>query len=170
MIVNGVHGVEFILRPSLPTMQHERALSRAPTSTRTNVPKCLGAGADPEIGRQAALEDRDRIVELLAGSDMLCLTADMGRGNRHGAANVGRGYRGASSGSSTVRSAQAFCVRGKRQKTHSRSRRLCRSHVNSLSRDPDDKLNAGARQPGPLDEAFRSRKTTCLQRRGCGDC
>ena len=50
-----------------------------------SVTKGLGAGANPEVGRQAALEDRDRIVEILQGADMVFLTAGMGGG-------TGRGY------------------------------------------------------------------------------
>jgi cell division protein FtsZ len=50
--------------------------------------KGLGAGADPEVGRQAAMEDRDRIVELVEGCDMLFITAGMGGGTGTGAAPV----------------------------------------------------------------------------------
>jgi cell division protein FtsZ len=48
----------------------------------------LGAGADPEVGRQAAMEDRDRIIELVEGCDMLFITAGMGGGTGTGAAPV----------------------------------------------------------------------------------
>jgi cell division protein FtsZ len=50
--------------------------------------KGLGAGANPEIGRQAALEDRDRIAEVLSGADMVFITAGMGGGTGTGAAPV----------------------------------------------------------------------------------
>ncbi|MEO8802891.1 MAG: cell division protein FtsZ [Rudaea sp.] len=53
-----------------------------------NVTKGLGAGANPEVGRQAALEDRERIVELLTGADMVFITAGMGGGTGTGAAPV----------------------------------------------------------------------------------
>ena len=53
-----------------------------------SVTKGLGAGANPEVGRQAALEDRDRISEMLAGSDMVFITAGMGGGTGTGAAPV----------------------------------------------------------------------------------
>src|SRR5205085_1073248 len=53
-----------------------------------NITKGLGAGADPEVGRQAAMEDRDRIVELVEGCDMLFITAGMGGGTGTGAAPV----------------------------------------------------------------------------------
>ena len=50
--------------------------------------KGLGAGANPDIGRQAAVEDRERIVELIEGADMLFLTAGMGGGTGTGAAPI----------------------------------------------------------------------------------
>src|SRR3569832_2490060 len=53
-----------------------------------NITKGLGAGADPEIGRQAAMEDRDRIVELIEGNNMLFITAGMGGGTGTGATPV----------------------------------------------------------------------------------
>jgi cell division protein FtsZ len=53
-----------------------------------NITKGLGAGANPDLGRQAALEDRDRIQEALAGADMVFITAGMGGGTGTGAAPV----------------------------------------------------------------------------------
>ena len=50
--------------------------------------KGLGAGANPEVGRQAALEDRERIVEMLEGADMVFITCGMGGGTGTGAAPV----------------------------------------------------------------------------------
>jgi cell division protein FtsZ len=52
------------------------------------VTKGLGAGANPDVGRQAALEDRDRIVDLLEGSDMVFITAGMGGGTGTGASPI----------------------------------------------------------------------------------
>jgi cell division protein FtsZ len=53
-----------------------------------NITKGLGAGADPDIGRQAAMEDRDRILEVIDGADMLFITAGMGGGTGTGAAPI----------------------------------------------------------------------------------
>ncbi|TGN38154.1 cell division protein FtsZ [Marinobacter confluentis] len=53
-----------------------------------NITKGLGAGANPEVGRQSALEDRDRIAEALKGADMVFITAGMGGGTGTGAAPV----------------------------------------------------------------------------------
>ncbi len=54
----------------------------------SSMTKGLGAGANPEVGRQAALEDRDRIMEILQGADMVFVTAGMGGGTGTGAAPV----------------------------------------------------------------------------------
>jgi len=54
----------------------------------SGVTKGLGAGANPEIGRQAALEDRDEIAAILAGADMVFITAGMGGGTGTGAAPI----------------------------------------------------------------------------------
>jgi cell division protein FtsZ len=79
MIVQGVEGVEFICANT-----DAQALKRNQAKTQiqlgTNITKGLGAGANPEIGRQAALEDRERIAEMISGADMLFLTAGMGGG------------------------------------------------------------------------------------------
>jgi cell division protein FtsZ len=53
-----------------------------------NITKGLGAGADPDVGRQAAMEDRDRIIEVIDGADMLFITAGFGGGTGTGAAPV----------------------------------------------------------------------------------
>jgi cell division protein FtsZ len=54
----------------------------------SNITKGLGAGSDPEVGRQAALEDRDRIMDVLDGADMVFITAGMGGGTGTGAAPI----------------------------------------------------------------------------------
>ena len=87
MIVQGVQGVEFICANT-----DAQALKRNQAKTQlqlgAEITKGLGAGANPEIGRQAALEDRERIAEMITGADMLFLTAGMGGGTGTGAAPV----------------------------------------------------------------------------------
>jgi cell division protein FtsZ len=87
MISSGIEGVDFVcINTDSQALKH----SRVKTSLQigSNITKGLGAGADPEIGRQAAMEDRDRIVELVDGSDMIFITAGMGGGTGTGAAPV----------------------------------------------------------------------------------
>src|SRR6478672_8718958 len=81
MIDRGLSGVEFICANTDSTARTQLQLG----STLT---RGLGAGAKPEIGRDAAMEDRDRIAEMITGADMLFITAGMGGGTGTGAAPV----------------------------------------------------------------------------------
>ena len=87
MIATTIEGVDFVCAN---TDAQALAKSSAPTHVQlgTNLTKGLGAGADPELGRAAALEDRDHIVEMLEGTDMLFITAGMGGGTGTGASPV----------------------------------------------------------------------------------
>jgi cell division protein FtsZ len=87
MVEASIEGVEFICANT-----DAQALSgmgaRTTLQLGSGITKGLGAGANPDIGRQAAMEDRDRIEEVIAGSDMLFITAGMGGGTGTGAAPV----------------------------------------------------------------------------------
>ena len=87
MVETGIDGVDFICANT-----DSQALkgSRVRTSLQIgcNITKGLGAGADPDIGRQAAMEDRDRIQEVIEGADMLFITAGMGGGTGTGATPI----------------------------------------------------------------------------------
>jgi len=87
MIQNGVQGVEFI-SANTDAQALKRNKARILLQLGSAITKGLGAGANPEIGREAALEDRDRIAELIEGADMLFITAGMGGGTGTGAAPV----------------------------------------------------------------------------------
>ena len=87
MIDSQVEGVEFICANT--DSQALKGLSDATLLQLGNgITKGLGAGANPEIGRQAAMEDRERIAEVLEGADMVFITAGMGGGTGTGAAPV----------------------------------------------------------------------------------
>ncbi len=87
MIAAQVDGVDFICANTdaqvLRNQSNRTCLQLGRTAT-----KGLGAGADPEVGRQAAVEDRDRIAAVLEGADMVFITAGMGGGTGTGAAPV----------------------------------------------------------------------------------
>ncbi|HKN10209.1 MAG TPA: cell division protein FtsZ, partial [Pseudomonadota bacterium] len=76
MIGRGVVGVEFIAA-NTDAQALKRSTARTQLQLGTNLTRGLGAGARPEIGRDAAMEDRDRIVESIGGADMLFITAGM---------------------------------------------------------------------------------------------
>ncbi len=87
MVASGIEGVDFLcINTDSQALKHSRV--KTALQIGGNITKGLGAGADPEIGRQAAMEDRDRIIELIEGCDMLFITAGMGGGTGTGAAPV----------------------------------------------------------------------------------
>jgi cell division protein FtsZ len=87
MVRTGIDGVDFICANT-----DAQALKSAKVKTGLqigcNITKGLGAGANPDVGRQAAMEDRDRIQEVIEGADMLFITAGLGGGTGTGAAPV----------------------------------------------------------------------------------
>jgi cell division protein FtsZ len=87
MVINQIEGVDFI---SANTDAQALRKSSATTQLQlgTDITKGLGAGANPDVGRQAALEDRERIMDVIDGADMVFITAGMGGGTGTGAAPV----------------------------------------------------------------------------------
>jgi len=77
MVDSGIEGVDFICA-NTDAQALQITNVRTPLQIGCNITKGLGAGADPEIGRQAAMEDRDRIQEVIEGTDMLFITAGLG--------------------------------------------------------------------------------------------
>ena len=87
MILAGLTGVDFIAaNTDCQALQHNRAATKIQLGAQ--VTKGLGAGANPEIGRQAALEDKDKILAALEGADMVFVTAGMGGGTGTGGAPI----------------------------------------------------------------------------------
>jgi len=87
MIDASIEGVEFIAA-NTDAQALRQFKGKTILQIGSSVTKGLGAGANPEVGRQAALEDRDHIMEMLAGADMVFITAGMGGGTGTGAAPV----------------------------------------------------------------------------------
>ncbi len=87
MVRVGIEGVDFICA-NTDAQALKNARVRTGLQIGCNITKGLGAGANPEVGRQAAMEDRDRIQEIISGADMLFLTAGLGGGTGTGAAPV----------------------------------------------------------------------------------
>jgi cell division protein FtsZ len=87
MVQAGFDGVEFIVaNTDLQALQQNAAPTKLQIGAKLT--KGLGAGADPEIGRQAALEDTEKIIEVLDGADMVFVTTGLGGGTGTGAAPV----------------------------------------------------------------------------------
>jgi len=87
MVNASIEGVEFIIA-NTDAQALKKSGARTVLQLGSNLTKGLGAGADPAVGRQAAVEDRERIAEVLQGADMVFITAGMGGGTGTGAAPV----------------------------------------------------------------------------------
>ena len=87
MVETGIDGVDFVCANT--DRQHlERCKTTAILQLGAAITRGLGAGSNPDVGRQAALEDKDRIRDLIEGTDLLFITAGMGGGTGTGAAPV----------------------------------------------------------------------------------
>ncbi len=87
MVNANIEGVDFICA-NTDSQALKNSTAKTMLQLGSNITKGLGAGANPEIGRQAALEDRDRIMDVLEGADMVFITAGMGGGTGTGAAPI----------------------------------------------------------------------------------
>jgi cell division protein FtsZ len=87
MIEAGIEGIEFLVaNTDLQALKRSRAPIKIQLGSRLT--KGLGAGADPNVGREAALEDTDKIIEVLEGADMVFVTTGLGGGTGTGAAPI----------------------------------------------------------------------------------
>lgn len=87
MAISNIEGVDFICaNTDAQALAHSSA--RTVLQIGNEITKGLGAGANPGVGREAAIEDRERIMEAIAGTDMLFITAGMGGGTGTGAAPI----------------------------------------------------------------------------------
>jgi cell division protein FtsZ len=87
MIDAGIEGIEFVVaNTDLQALKRSHAPTKIQLGGRLT--KGLGAGADPEVGRQAALEDTDKIIEVLEGADMVFVTTGLGGGTGTGGAPI----------------------------------------------------------------------------------
>ena len=94
MVRNSVEGVEFICA-NTDAQALKKIEARTVLQLGSAITKGLGAGTNPDIGRQAAMDDRERIAEVLQGADMVFITTGMGGGTGTGAAGRTRCPSGA---------------------------------------------------------------------------
>ncbi|WP_027966538.1 cell division protein FtsZ [Halomonas halocynthiae] len=87
MVESNIEGVEFICA-NTDAQALKRVAAKTVLQLGAEITKGLGAGANPDVGRQAAMEDRERIAELISGADMVFITAGMGGGTGTGGAPV----------------------------------------------------------------------------------
>jgi cell division protein FtsZ len=155
MISQGVEGVEFVVA-NTDAQALKRNHAKIQLQLGQNVTKGLGAGANPEVGRQAAMEDRERIAELITGADMLFLTAGMGGGTGTGAAPVVAEVAKELGILTVAVVTKPFAFEGKRQRIAQEGLDALSEHVDSLIIIPNDKLMSVLGTQVTLDEAFKA--------------
>ncbi|MDP2787671.1 MAG: cell division protein FtsZ [Pseudomonadota bacterium] len=153
MISRGMTGVEFI---SINT--DAQALRRNKASVQLQIgnsaTKGLGAGGKWEVGREAALEDRERIAELIDGADMLFIAAGMGGGTGTGAAPVVAEVAKDLGILAVAVVTKPFSFEGKRMRSAETGLKSLSEHVDSLIVIPNEKLIAVMGANAKLTDAF----------------
>ena len=139
MIASGLGGVEFIC-VNTDAQALKRNQAGVTVQLGSAITKGLGAGANPAVGREAALEDRERIAELIDGADMLFITAGMGGGTGTGAAPVVAEVAKELGILTVAVVTKPFGFEGKRMKVALEGIEALTQHVDSLIVIPNDKL------------------------------
>jgi cell division protein FtsZ len=155
MLEAGIEGVDFIVANT-----DAQVLNNSPAKTVLqlggDMTKGLGAGANPEIGRMAAEEDRDRIQEVIQGADMLFITAGMGGGTGTGAAPVIARIAKEMKILTVAVVTKPFKFEGKRMALAEKGIDELTQHVDSLITIPNEKLMSVLGKSATLIEAFRA--------------
>ncbi|MES2367970.1 cell division protein FtsZ [Thiobacillus thioparus] len=139
MISSGLNGVEFIaINTDAQALKRNQA--KLQLQLGNGVTKGLGAGANPDVGREAALEDRERIAELIDGADMLFITAGMGGGTGTGAAPVVAEVAKELGILTVAVVTKPFMFEGKRVRAANAGIEALSRHVDSLIIIPNEKL------------------------------
>ncbi len=139
MIASGLSGVDFICA-NTDAQALKRNQANVTVQLGSAITKGLGAGANPGVGREAALEDRERIAELIDGADMLFITAGMGGGTGTGAAPVVAEVAKELGILTVAVVTKPFGFEGKRMKVAQDGIEALSQHVDSLIVIPNDKL------------------------------
>jgi len=155
MIDGKVQGVEFICaNTDAQTLKRNKA--QVKLQLGNNLTKGLGAGANPEIGRSAALEDRERIADALRGANMVFVTAGMGGGTGTGAAPVVAEVAKEMGILTVGVVTRPFDHEGKRLKVAQSGIDDLKKHVDSLIVIPNEKLMEVLGEDVTMREAFRA--------------
>jgi cell division protein FtsZ len=155
MIAAGVRGVEYIAcNTDLQALRKTSAATKLQIGGRLT--KGLGAGADPDVGRNAALEDQEKLSHIVQGSDMVFLAAGLGGGTGSGAGPV-IAKLAAESGALTVAVVtKPFDFEGKKRlRQAERAARELREHVDTLITIPNQRLLSFVEKNTPVHEAFK---------------
>ncbi len=162
MVENEIEGVDFICANT-----DAQALRKSSATTQlqlgTDITKGLGAGANPDVGRQAALEDRERIMDVISGADMVFITAGMGGGTGTGAAPVVAQVAKEMGILTVAVVTKPFPFEGaKRLKIADAGLKELSQHVDSLITIPNEKLLAVLGKDMSLLNAFKAANDVLL--------
>ena len=155
MMSKNVSGVEFICA-NTDMQALKKSHAKTVLQIGEDITKGLGAGAKPEIGREAALEDRDRIAEVIDGADMLFITAGMGGGTGTGAAPIIAEVAKEMGILTVAVVTKPFAFEGKRTKVAADGLEELSQYVDSLIVIPNEKLMEVLGEDVPFLEAFRA--------------
>ncbi len=154
MISNSIEGVEFICA-NTDAQALDKIQSKTVLKLGSSVTKGLGAGANPDVGRQAAMEDRERIREIIDGADMVFITAGMGGGTGTGAAPVVAEIAREMGILTVAVVTRPFAFEGrKRMAVADQGIRELSEHVDSLITIPNEKLMSVLGSGASLLDAF----------------
>jgi len=154
MVQVGLDGVEFIVAN---TDLQALNVNAAPIKLQigSKLTKGLGAGADPNVGRQAALEDTEKIIQVLAGADMVFITTGLGGGTGTGAAPVIASLAGELGALTIAVVTKPFKFEGrKRHAQAERGLEALRACVDTIITIPNDRLLTIIDRTTPLTDAF----------------
>ena len=155
MMTKMVPGVEFICA-NTDMQALKKSNAKVVLQIGADITKGLGAGAKPEIGREAALEDRDSIAETIDGADMLFITAGMGGGTGTGAAPIIAEVAREMGILTVAVVTKPFAFEGKRAKVAQEGLEELSQYVDSLIVIPNEKLMDVLGEDVTVVEAYRA--------------
>lgn len=162
MAAADIEGVDFIYA-NTDAQALQNTSAKTALQLGSNITKGLGAGANPTVGREAAVEDRDRIAEVLEGADMVFITAGMGGGTGTGAAPVvAEIAKGLGILTVAVVTKPFSFEAGKRMQVAMEGIRELSRHVDSLIIIPNEKLLAVLGKDLTLLNAFKAANDVLL--------
>jgi len=155
MIASGLEGVEFMVAN---TDLQALSISNAPIKIQlgAKLTKGLGAGANPDVGRRAALEDTEKIIEVLEGADMVFITAGLGGGTGTGGAPIVAGLARELGALTVAVVTKPFAFEGKRRMTQAEQGLAeLGEHVDTVICIPNERLMQFVDKGTSFFEAFR---------------
>ncbi len=155
MISEGVQGVEFIVI-NTDAQALNRSLAGTQLQIGAAITRGLGAGAKPSIGRAAAEEDRERIKKMIAGANMVFITAGMGGGTGTGAAPIVAQIAREMNILTVAVVTKPFAYEGNRTRFAAEGIKALQEHVDSLIVVPNSKLMEVLGNDVTVPEAFRA--------------